>query len=359
MSPQVESEVVESGASSQAGSAESGAAGGSPVENQGGAPAAGAKEGEPSPDATEGGEPAKVETPAFVGRSKFKVRQFDPSKADELLQQEIEVPARFKELIKDADSEKEVLEILEKAFGIEAVKGERTHAKKELSETRTQLRSMQDGVTELRTIYARGDIDLFLDKLKIPRERMLKWALDHVEYSQLPPEQQRVFDERRDAQRQAYDAEKRASQTQDQSFQQIRQARGMLLDAGLARPDISQFANSYDAKVGKPGAFRDEVIAAGNKAWNDSDGKVDLTPDQAIEQAMARWSPFLTPAQAAQAPQAPAAPAGTQTGTQSPAPAKPAGTLPNLQGRSQSPMKTAPRSIDDLKKIREQKTSAS
>jgi hypothetical protein len=358
MSIEIKEQTVGEGTSQS--DADSGASGGTAGDNPGGTPAADAKEGDTPPAESDAGEvdgEKPAEPPKFVAKSKFKVRQFDAAKADELIQQEIDVPARFKELMKDAESEKEVLEVLEKAFGIEAIKGERAHVKKELGETRVQLKTMQDGVQELRTIYQRGDINMFLQKLAIPRERMLQWALDEVTYTQLPPEQQRVHDERILAQRQAYEAEKRASMTQNQSSEQIRQATSLLLDAGLARPDNKSFADLYDSQVGKPGSFRDEVIATGNSAWNESNGQVVLTPEQAIERTLAKWKPFLSKAQATPATQAPANPAAqsAQPGTQPAVAHKPGSTLPNLQGRSQSPVKSsAPRSIEDLKKLRSQ-----
>jgi hypothetical protein len=364
MSLQVQ-ETQTSGEITQAGANE-GAQGGAAGDNPGGAPASTAKEGEPSPGAaaaaasTEDPEKPEGDAPAapqFTPKGKFKVRQFDPAKLDELIQKEVDVPELFKALMKDEKTEKEVLDILERAYGIDAIKGERAHVKKELTEVRNQLGSMKEGVQELRAMYQRGDLDLFFDKLAIPHERVLQWALDRVNYSQLPPEQQRIFDERRDAQRQAYEAEKRASLTQTQSSEQIRHATSLLLDAGLARPETQSVAEIYDARVGRPGAFRDEVIATANQAWNESNGQVVLTPDQAIEKTLAKWKPFLANAQASAAPQA----AGQQAqpgGTQPPASTKPAATIPNVQGRPQSPMKSAPRSIEDLKKLRDRAASS-
>lgn len=358
MSVQVHNEQASEVTQAPAGEA-SGEAGAAQGETATGAAEAGATEGD-SPsgegkEAAESGEKAEGEgeapaAPAYKPRDKFKVRVFNPEKVDELVQKEESVPEFLKPLMKDAESEKQVMDLLERAYGIDSVKGERAHVKKERDHFRNEFTKIQGSVAELRTIYQRGDLDLFLDKLSIPHERMLQWALDKVNYSQLPPEQQRVIDERRDAQRKAYAAEQRMGTYEAQLYEQQRQAKSMLLDAGLARPEVSTFAAAFDAKVGKPGAFRLEVAAVGEQAWNQSEGKVDLTPEQAIEQAMTKWKPFIGEAQAAQAPTAAAAGSQSGAGTKPTTTAKPA-VIPNVQGRPSSPMKSKPRSIEDLKKL--------
>lgn len=279
----------------------------------------------------------KVEIPAYKAREKFKV-----------MDQEHQIPDFLKSLIKDEASEKQVVELLEKSFGLDVVKPKLLETRKERDQARTEYQTINRAVQEARETYQRGDIDLFLEKLAIPQERMLQWALDKVNYSQLPPEQKRIFDERRDAQRTAYSAEKQNQFYQTQLQEQQRSAKSMLLEAGLVRPDIKTFADAYDAKLGRPGAFKSEVIAQGDLAWSQSNGKVDLTPEQAIDQAMQKWRPFVQVA--AMAPSASAAGSQAGAGTIVQATSKP-GVIPNVQGRASSPIKSKPRSIEDIKKI--------
>lgn len=301
----------------------------------------------------EGGEAAKEgklppgegdeEPPAYKPREKFKVRHYDPAiaGADEKLQKEEAVPEWLRPLMKDEASEKQVIELLEKAYGLEPVKAERAQVRKERDEFKNNLNQVTQGIGELRQIYQRGDINLWLQKLSIPRERMLQWALDEVNYSQLPPEQQRLLDDRRDAQRQAFELEKQNSGYQSQVQEQARNAKLMLLDSGLERPDAKAFSDAYDAQMGKSGAFKEAVIEQGELAW--AQQKRDLTPAEAIASAMARYKPFIT---------ASAAP-GAQPGASGvlPPPAAKAGTIPNVQGKGSSPLKKSVRSIDDLKKL--------
>ena len=52
------------------------------------------------------------------------------------------------------------------------------------------------------------------------------------------------------------------------------------LAVALARPEIQIFAEAFDRKYGQ-GSFRTLVIQHGEKTWQETGGKVDLTPDQA------------------------------------------------------------------------------
>lgn len=336
-------EVTEGSVEASGAAQESTEGGSTKAQGDEGATGTSATEGDPTPgsEGAEGDKPA-----AFKPRDKFKVMILG---SDE--QKEHDVPEWLKKAIGDPDTEKQAIELLEKAYGLEPVKTSRMEIRKERDHFKTELGKRDSAIQDVRAAYQRGDIDLFLDKLAIPHERMLQWALDKVNFSQLPEDQQRHIRESQEAKRQAYDAEKRAEAGQHQVFEQHRQAKATLLQAGLARPDVSSFAQAYDAKVGKPGAFNEAVVAEGQLAWIQSDGKEDLTPDQAIERAMSKWKNFLVPASAAtqapgvQAPGSAAQPATTQ--------AKPP-VIPNVQGRTSSPMKSKPRSVEDLKKLRDQ-----
>jgi hypothetical protein len=281
--------------------------------------------------------PAKA---AYKAREKFKV-----------MDSEHEVPAFLKSLIKDEASEKQVIELLEKAYGLEPTKTRLVDARKERDTFKQELSTVTRSISDLRQIYQRGDIDAFLDKLAIPQERMLQWALEKVNYSQLPPEQQRVLDERRDAQRKAWAAEQQNQELSTSGQELARQARIELLEAGLASPDVKTFADTFDSLAGKPGSFKRAVQEEGLLAYQLSEGKEDLTPKQAIERAMTKLRPFVTAAKA----QAPAPQGIAAAGAGAPAPqpnAKPS-VIPNLQGRPQTALKSKPQNLEQLRKLRD------
>lgn len=315
-------------------------------------------EGTPSPgesSAAEGGEEDEAAkeaalAAAFKPREKFKYRVFGSEE-----QKEEAVPEWLKGALKDAETEKQAIELLEKAYGLEPVKAARAEVAKERDHFKGEFTKVQSSIADVRKTYQRGDIDSFLDKLQIPHERMLQWALDKVNYTQLPPEQQRMIDERREAQRAAWSAEERAMQLESGSFEQARTAKQTSLQLALNRPDVSSFAQAFDQRAGRPGAFFEEVCATGDLAWTQSQGKEDLSPDQAIERVIKKWGAFVQPqASAAAAPTAASAGSQAGPGTQAAPTQKTAPVIPNVQGRTTSPMKSKPRSIEDLKKLRAQ-----
>lgn len=287
-------------------------------------------------------EEEKAALKAYKPRDKFKVRVFGSEE-----QKEHDVPEWLKTTMKDEASEKQAIELLEKAHGLDTVKASRTAVARERDTFKTELSKIQSTISDVRQTYQRGDIEAFLEKLAIPQERMLQWALEKVNYSQLPPEQQKLHDDQRAAERRAWAAEAQSSTMEQQIQEQARQAKQVLLQSSLARPDVSTFAKSFDDQAGKPGAFFEQVRATGELAWIQSEGKIDLTPDQAVERVMKQWGSFVKPAQAPGTP-----PANVVAAPNTPE-KKPA-VIPNLQGRTTSPMKSGPRSLDDLRKLGKQ-----
>lgn len=318
---------------------------------QGAASGTAATEGSPSP-AADG-----TVTPApFKPRDKFKVRNVDTDTQDEH-----DVPEWIKGYVKDAETEKQALALLEKAYGLEPVKQSRKQVQEERDKYRNDFNGVISQIGKARTTFQRGDIDGWLAMLNIPAERMLQWAYEKVEYSKLTPEQRASFDQRVDAQRRAWTAEEQAAHLQNQSFEQARSVKQQLLQSSLARPDIKTFAEAFDAKAGKPGAFQEEVRATGEHEWHRSEGKTDLSPDQAIELVMSKWKPFLqigTPAApAAPAPGVSASAAGSQGGAVNPS--AQTTVIPNVQGKGTSPLKGKPKSLADLQKLKEQVLASS
>jgi hypothetical protein len=299
-----------------------------------------------APSVDEAKEAAAPEMPKYEPNYKFKV-----------MDKEHEVPELLRGAIKDADTEKQVREILEKAYGLDVVKPRLQQEREARKTVETELTGFKQGITELREHYQRGDLDTFFEKLNIPSEKVLQWCLEKVQYQELPPEQRQALDARKEAERRAFLLEKQNEQMNQQYWEQVTNAKSIALDAALARADITSLAQSYDSrperKPGDPG-FKDLVINQGELAWFRSQGKVDLSPEQAIEETI-RYLGLKSASQAAPAMQATPAPMATQqqaTPAAKPAaPAPKAPVLPNISGRQASPMKSKPRSIDDLKKL--------
>ena len=118
----------------------------------------------------------------------------------------------------------------------------------------------------------------------------------------------------------------------------------------MARPDISAVAQSFDAQAKNPGAFRQLVVSRGELEWHRSGGKIDLTPQQAIDLVMKDYgirAGTVAPAAPTSAVVAPA-PAGTSTAPKT-------SIIPNVQGKTTSPLRPKPKSIAEIEKITKEK----
>lgn len=309
------------------------------------APAAKADDEEEAPtpgDKAEGEEGEKAAAAAYEAKLKYKV--YD---------KELDFDPVFKDLVKDEKVENKLRELHEKAHGLDIVKPKYVELRQNHQELAEEHQGLLGGIQELRECVQRRDFDSFFTRLKIPHELVLQWLVDKVEYNELPPEQRAVIDARKKAERDAVQARKELESRDQQYFQQASRAKATLLDMALERAEIRAFADAYDAKVGKPGAFRDAVCDYGEAVYFSR--KEDLSPDQAIKDVMSHYGKFVAPSSPAASPAAPA-----QANGQPPTPkAKEPPVIPNLNGKQTSPAKnTGPSSVDDLRKIRQKMIEA-
>jgi hypothetical protein len=263
---------------------------------------------------------------AYTPNLKFKVMDKEHS-IDEFL----------KGAIKDAETEKKVKELYEKAYGLDIVKPR-------FQETRQELSQWKKGAQELKTHYERGDFDSFFQTLGVPEEKILQWVYDKLNYNELPPEQRQMIEREKSAQQRAWEAEQRAQEMQQQYEGQVSNAKVYALETALKLPDVTKFAQTFEAAYGE-GTFRDAIIDEADFALMKSNGKVDLTPEQAIQRTMQKYRHLG----GAASPAAPAAQPG-QPGVVPAQSAQP-GVIPNVSGRSASPTKPKARNIEDLKKL--------
>lgn len=296
-----------------------------------------------------GGDPAAPAVPAWTPNFKFKV-----------MDKEHEIDEFVRGAIKDQDTEKKVKELYEKAYGLDVVKPRFQETRERFKQLNEAHTSVMAGIQELRETYSRGDFDSFFKKLNIPQEKVLQWIIDKAQYNELPPEQRQVLDARKNAEQEAWDLRKQ-NQTLEQQYEEAAtQARERALQVELVRPDIKAFSEAFDAKgfknrEGKPVSFLDAVIETGEYAWYASQGKVDLSPEQAIQEVMARWGAAVQPAQAQPKADPQLIPVNGAAGGQgAPASQTPraTSTIPNVAGRQTSSVaKSKPKSIEDLKKL--------
>jgi hypothetical protein len=309
-----------------------------------------------TPSSTEGqATPAGQQTPgstdqdpSLVGQAQAPVQPYTVNRKFKAAGQEKEFPEWLAAAITDQEKEKEIREVYSAFAGIDTIKEHRDRLIAENEAITTEWGPMVETVSQAAALYQKGDLHSAFQVLGIPEAAVLRYAVERVKYSRLPDDQKKQIDSHQDAVKRAADLEKQVQEYQQRYESVAIAARETELSSQLSRPEIQSVAASFDARAGKPGAFRAEVIKRGK--FYAAQG-IDVPTQQAVEEVLMLVGGV---------PSQPSAPlAGTNGATANPAtagtvaaasePAKP--TLPNVKGRGTSPVKQQIRSTDDLRKL--------
>lgn len=268
--------------------------------------------------------------PTFTPNYKFKVHD-----------EEKEIDEMYRGLIKDQETEKKIRELHEKAYGLDVQKPKYEKMKGEFQEVSTKYGNIDKSLKQLSAYVQNGDLGSFFQATQIPKQMIFEYVKKELELMEASPEQRAEVERVQAERRRLYSLEQENSDLKTRFETESQSARVMELSTALASPVVSSVATSFDAKMGS-GAFKMEVIKHG-LAVSQTTGET-ISVQQAVQETVEKWKSFF-----GEMPQASAAQGGSmETASQAQAP-KP--TLPNVSGRSASPLKAGPRSIDDLKKI--------
>lgn len=275
-----------------------------------------------------------LDAPAYTPNFKFKA-------ADK----EHEFDEFIRGAVKNAEHEKKIRELYERSYGLDHVKGERDKFRNEFKGVNEQYGALNKGLDALSVMLRNKDYNGFFDSLKIPEQDVLQYALSRVKYMELPPEQRQQVDAQNEAQQRLTYLEQ-ANQELIAGYQnQTVQQRTGELDTHLGRPEVSSIASAFDARIGRPGAFRDEVIRRGQYYASLPESQ-DIPVEQAVREIMAlvgNVQPQATQAEAQE--QVDGAQAQHEQQTQN----KP--VIPNIKSRGTSPAKKVIRSIEDVRNL--------
>lgn len=274
----------------------------------------------------------------YAPNYKFKYRALDRSEA------EGEFDDALKPLLKNAEVEKKVRELYEKAHGIDFVKADREALKQSFGETQQAYETQSTALRTLGTFVQNKDFDSFFEALKIPKQDILQYALQQVQISKMSPEERAQFDTQRQAQQRTM-ALQMQNQELTQQFQTMAvQGRENELAGTLAHPEIAPLIADFDQRAGRTGAFRDLVVQKGQHHFFSSG--LDVPVGQVVQEVIQLLG--LRPQAPAGQAAAPAA-GGARVGSGG----KP--VLPNVQGKGgASPAKKVPRSTADLRNLANQ-----
>lgn len=266
--------------------------------------------------------------PVFIPNFKFKNQG-----------KEHEIPEKYRTLIKDKESEKEVRDLFEKAYGIEITKKRAKSLQEERDDLKARFENTERGLETLSGFIQKKDYDSFFDALNIPKEEILRYAL---EYAQRTPEQQAAIaaERRRQQEVQEYDVGYRQLLTQNQEL--AVQMREFQLDQVMAKPAFAPVIEAYNAGMDNPNAFKEFVISIGQEYAHRGQ---DIPPEQAVQEATRRLQAVM--------PQQSGAPTQVQANPHNVVAPHTKPTLPNVQGSGKAPVKNQIRSVEDLRRIRD------
>jgi hypothetical protein len=338
-----------------AGGASGGAAGGQGAAAGGGAAAAGAGAGKApvaGAGAPAGGEAgaAAAAIAAAAGGAGAQPNPYQPNFKYKVLKEEKELPEWARPFVTTPELEKQFKDAFERADGIEAVKQHRDSLVQENTAMREEWQPVVQNTQTAMAHLQRGDMDSFFEFVGIPEVAVLKYALQRLQLRENP------------AALQQHEAQRQQALQHAQLQQQLQQAtsgyqnlavqtRSMQLDTHLQRPEILSAVSAFDARVGKPGAFRAEVVRRGQAyAAQEVDAPVDQLVGEILQ--LIGWQGQNPPPAAGQNGQGAAAPAAgseNSAGGQGKPP-----VLPHLRGKGASPVKKAPKSTNELREIARQ-----
>lgn len=303
------------------------------------------------------------ETPAaeaFKPNLGFKAGVYNKEKKD-LEQKDYQIDPKFAAIMKDPESEKLVRELHEKAYGLDSVKERYTETRSQLQQASQENRELQGGIADLRKTYQSAvqtenwhKLDKFFATLEIPQAVVLKYAMAKVQLNEMDPAQRNAILGQIEAENKAETLAQQQTQAQQTTVTHAQQLRQLQIEVVMNKPEVSSLAAAFDQQAGRPGAFLEAVRREGSLAWHSGQ---DIPPQMAVERVIENYglkNRTTTPA-AAQPPAAavtptPGKPALVQRTTQ---------TIPNVQGRSTSPIKTPkPKSVDDILKYRKENYGA-
>jgi hypothetical protein len=269
------------------------------------------------------------EKPSFMADFKFKAGG-----------KEFEIPEKFRALITDEASQKEVVEIMEKAYGLDDLKPRHLKQKEQLEylskEVIPQYQKQDKLINELAKLHDTGDFESFFERLGTDEKKLQEWMYNKLT---LTPDQKALHNEKRELQKQLYEREtenQALSQTAEAAKREIQQAQEQktleALDFTVKNSEHKDVAISFDEMNGE-GSFKNKVIQYAAFV-EQTEGKV-LTPQEAV----AGFTKFanITPAMAKP----------VQSGSQAAPKEKP--TLPVTTAKAYSPTGKQVTSIKELR----------
>lgn len=260
------------------------------------------------------------EVPSYEPNYKFKVKD-----------KELEFDEPLRPLIKEKAVEDKIRDLYTRGYGLEEIQTQRNDLEQKFGQISTEFQKAWQHIEK-------GDMDQAFARLGIPEEKVLKWVSEKLRVEGLPQTERYLYDQKRQSDLARQSAEEQQNALRMQVESSMVQTRNLELNMVLARDDVKSLSDAYDARLAKPGAFREEVKNYGALVWHNQ--RRDISAEEAATAVVSRLKPFLV-AQGGAA--SPTSPNNTVVMEKTATP-----TIPAL-GRAGTPSKAKVMSIADLR----------
>jgi predicted nucleic acid-binding Zn-ribbon protein len=279
----------------------------------------------PAPEAASAAPAAESWTP------NYKVKAYD---------NEYEIPENFRSYI-NQENEKNFKEVFERSFAFDTIKQKYKDAHSKYQEVNGKYDTISKNLDKLSKYVQNGDYDSFFNSIQIPEAAIQQWIYNKLQIQDLPQEQQQLYNKNSEYQKQLSSMQEQYEEMQSklgefESYKQEQaiQQRHSELDSAIVNSEYKSLAESYDARVGQPGAFKNEVILRAAAVAN-ATGK-DLSVQEAVQEfaKLVAWN--------------------NQNGVQAGGVAQKGNsrpTIPSVSGKASSPVAPQVKTIEDLKKL--------
>lgn len=269
------------------------------------------------------------QAPAWVPNYKYKVGE-----------KEMEFDDYIRPIV-NKDNEAKVRDLYTRAMGLDSVKQRLHDTSRDLKTFKSENETRTKYLNQLSGFINNKDLGSFFKNTQIPEEMVYNWVLEQIKYKELDPQHKSAYDDRNKYRTQAMEQEQRLQDLEQRYSQTTLQQRHAELDQALQRSEVSQIGRAYDERVGRPGAFRNKVIETG--AFRSQQLGQEISVDDAVGEMVREYGAFITT-------NAPAGQIPTQVmGSNRPP------VIPVVGGGNTSPIERAPKSLDDLRKLAQQK----
>ena len=253
----------------------------------------------------------------------------------------------FKPLIKSKDVEAKLKDLYEKAYGLDEVKTSRETFKERATTAETKYQQTEQNLKMLGDVVKKQDFNTFFEVLNIPKQQILNYAIQELKFLELPAEQQAAIETQRQQEQQYQYAQQQNQTLQQQMQSMVVQQAQQELNFETSKPEIQNIAQSFDARVGRQGAFMSEVIKRGQ--YYEAVHKTS-PPAQQLVQEVLQFVGMTAQDPQGQANSQAIPSQGVVQNSQKP-------VIPAFNGSvSKSPVRKAPTSIQDLREMRKQLT---